>query len=69
LQWNHILDYYYQKGEYSNLLIITGASNGATIKTAMNFNAKLVGITEIINICGVVFRKELYLNKKEKVWV
>ena len=64
----YVVDFYSQKSDYKKLLLITGASNGAYIRTTMKNNAKLIGITKVNNICGFKNRKELFLDKKEKVW-
>lgn len=63
-----VIDYYTENSKYKKLLIITGASNGAYIRTTMKNNAKLIGITEVTNIFGRRYRKELFLDRQEKVW-
>lgn len=65
---NNVIEYYSRKDEYSNLLVITGASNGAYINSAIKCNAKLIGITEVTNVLGLISRKVLYLDQKLKVW-
>lgn len=65
----YVIDYYAaNNSKYSKLLLITGASNGAYIRTTMKNGAKLIGITEVINICGHKRRKELFLDNKERTW-
>jgi GNAT superfamily N-acetyltransferase len=64
----YVINYYANKNEHQRLLLITGASNGAYIRTTMKNNGKLIGITEVTNILGLKHRKELFLDGKEKVW-
>ncbi|MDX9917726.1 MAG: hypothetical protein RBT15_06870 [Gudongella sp.] len=64
----HIINYYSRSNKYKRLLLITGASNGAYIRTVMKFNGILVGITLAYNILGFKIRKEIFIDKKEKVW-
>lgn len=67
--FNHyILKYYYQKNKIDKMLFITRASNAAVISTTMKNNGKLIGIVEVRNILGWIYRKEFFLNKKEKSW-
>lgn len=64
----HIINYYYNEGKIKYILLITGASNGAVIRTIMNSYGKLIGIVEVKNIMGKVTRKELFIDKKGKIW-
>lgn len=64
----YVINYYSKKSVYKNLLLITGASNGAYIRTMMKHGAKLIGITEVINIFGFKKRREIFLDRKEKMW-
>lgn len=66
---NFVINYYAEIEKYKNILFITGASNGAMIRSAFKSNGKLIGITEVRNFIGFIRRKELFLDKKEKVWI
>lgn len=63
-----VIKYYYKNNKVTKILLITGASNGAVIKTVMNSHGKLIGIVEVRNICGIVNRKEIFIDPKEKTW-
>lgn len=65
---NYVVNYYYKNSDYKKMIIITGATNGAYIRSTMKINAKLIGITQITNILGIKIRRELFLDKKEKSW-
>lgn len=65
---NHVLNYYAANTNYNKLIIITGASNGAYIRSTMKKSGNLIGITEVKRFLGVNFRKEIYLDLKEKTW-
>ncbi|MGF7057745.1 GNAT family N-acetyltransferase [Brassicibacter mesophilus] len=65
---SYVISYYLDTSNYKRLLLITGATNGAYIRTVMKLNGILVGITEVYNILGVKIRRELFLDSKEKVW-
>lgn len=65
---NYVIKYYSENGIYKRMIIITGASNGAYIRSTMKINSKLIGITQVRNIFGFISRKEIFLDKKEKSW-
>lgn len=65
---NHVVRFYSENSSYNNLIIITGASNGAYIRTTMKINGKLIGITQVKNILGKTYRKQIFLDEKEKTW-
>ncbi|MGI6317355.1 MAG: GNAT family N-acetyltransferase [Dethiobacteria bacterium] len=57
-----------QENHIKTLIMTTGASNSANIRAWMKTGAKLIGITEVKKILNFVFRKEKFLDKKEKKW-
>ncbi|MBV1817958.1 GNAT family N-acetyltransferase [Clostridium cochlearium] len=63
-----IMKHYSKNSKYKKILLITGAGNGAYIRSVMKFNGTLIGITEVYNILGMKIRKEIFLDRKEKVW-
>ena len=65
---DYVIKYYYKNKKVAKILLITGASNGAVIKTVMNSHGKLVGIVQVRNICGIINRKEIFIDPKEKTW-
>lgn len=67
---NYVLNHYASNTDYKykSLIVITGASNGAYIRSAMKYNGSLIGITEVKNYLGKSYRKEIFLDKKEKTW-
>lgn len=65
---NYVVDFYFSNSDYKNMIIITGASNGAYIRSTMKMNGKLIGITQVRNILGRTYRKKIFLDEKEKTW-
>lgn len=65
---DHVMRYYNKDGRINRILLITGASNGAVIRTIMKAHGKLIGIVEVRNILGNITRKELFIDIKEKSW-
>lgn len=65
---DYLMKYYYNLGEIKTIMLITGASNGAVIRTIMNLQGKLIGIVEVKNILGKTIRHEIFIDRKEKVW-
>lgn len=63
-----IMNHYYNDDKIRYILLITGASNGAVIRNTMNSHGRLIGIVEVRNILGKTIRKEIFIDKKEKVW-
>lgn len=63
-----LLKYYSNISSINKMLLITRASNAAMITIAMENGGKLIGIVEVKNILGRVYRKEIFLNEKEKKW-
>ncbi|PAD40398.1 GNAT family N-acetyltransferase [Terribacillus sp. 7520-G] len=62
----YVINYYDKK--YKKLLVTTGASNAAYIRSSMKNNAQLIGIVEVLNILGFHKRKIFFIDSKEKVW-
>lgn len=65
---DYIMKYYYRNDGIDRIVLITGASNGAVIKTIMKVHGKLIGIVEVRNILGKISRKEIFIDEKEKAW-
>lgn len=65
---NYVVDFYFNNSDYKNMIIITGAGNGAYIRSTMKMNGKLIGITQVRNILGRTYRKKIFLDEKEKTW-
>ncbi|MGI6423716.1 MAG: GNAT family N-acetyltransferase [Tepidanaerobacteraceae bacterium] len=65
---DYVIKCYYKNKKIANILLITGASNGAVIKTVMNSYGKLIGIVQVSNICGFISRNEIFIDPKEKTW-
>ncbi|WP_143469643.1 GNAT family N-acetyltransferase [Lentibacillus sediminis] len=65
---HYVIKYYAVNSDYKNMFIITGASNGAYIRSTMKCNGRLIGIAQVRNILGIKRRKEIFLDKKEKTW-
>lgn len=59
---------YYSNSNYNKLIAITGANNGSYIRSTMKCGGTLIGIVQIRNILGLVRRKEIFLDFKEKSW-
>lgn len=59
---------HYSKSNYKKLIAITGANNGSYIRATMKCGGTLIGIVQIRNILGLVRRKEIFLDFKEKSW-
>jgi len=66
---NHVIKHFSKHSNYKELIVITGATNGAYIRSTMKASGVLIGITQVINLIGFKFRKELFLDKKKKVWI
>lgn len=64
----YVINYYNKNSNYKKILMITGASNKAFIKSSIKFSGRLIGITEVFNLLGFKKRKELYLDSDEKIW-
>lgn len=62
------MNHYYNEENIKDILLITGASNGAVIRTIMNSYGRLIGIVETKNILWKTLREEIFIDAKEKVW-
>jgi len=61
--------YYRHNAPVDQLIAITGANNVAYIRNSNKNNGSVIGIVEVMNICGFLTRKEYFVDKKEKCWV
>lgn len=64
-----IKDYYWNNTTVRRLIAITGANNVAFIRSSNKNGGSVVGIVEVRNICGLIKRREHFLDKNEKCWV
>lgn len=58
----------YSNSNYNKIIAITGASNGGYIRSTMKCGGTLIGIVQVRNIFGVIRRKEIFIDTKEKSW-
>lgn len=61
--------HYKHSATVEQLIAITGANNAAYIRSANKNNGFVIGIVEVVNICGFLIRKEYFIDKKEKSWL
>lgn len=57
-----------EEDSFKKLIVSMGANNGSNIRKWEKVGAQLIGIVSIRGFLGLVFRKEIFLDQKEKCW-
>lgn len=63
-----ISDIINKKKNLKRLVVTTGVDNTANIRCWMKIGGSLIGIVQVTKVLGIIMRRELFMDEKERCW-